>query len=220
MSFGYLSAALIAAVVVLALRKYAADRALWRRVYRALPQAGAAGAFRVLSSGGGRRLSPGQEIRVPYEGTLGAAASCDVCIPYRKVHMRSAFFWMENGELHMAPLHRDGFLVDDVPINPGDEAVLCDGAVLCVGRLRLTLRLYRNSGVRAVETVDEPYVTRARRGKAGQGRGEGIGAPGRGAMRREQKRWEKISPGAPKKPNQREIDEAREAAARGRKTRR
>lgn len=213
MGFGYLSAVLIAAVVLLSLHKCWGDYALWRRVRRALPQAGSAGMLRVMASGGSRRLSPGQEIRVPYEGTLGSALSCDVCIPYRKVHMRSAFFWMENGELHMVPLHSDGFLVDDVLLEPGDEAVLLDGAVLSVGELRMVLRLYRHSGVRAVETPAEPYVTRARRDKAQQGRGEGIGAPGRGEIRREKKRWEK-------KLNQNEVREAKEAAARRKKTRR
>ena len=44
MGFGYLSAAIIALIVLLALRKYMCDRALWRRVKKNLPQAGAAGA--------------------------------------------------------------------------------------------------------------------------------------------------------------------------------
>lgn len=39
--------------------------------------------------------------------------------------------------------------------------------------------------------VDEPYVTRARRSKAEQGRGDGLGAPGRGEIRREKKRLAK-----------------------------
>ena len=46
MGFGYLSAAIIALIVLLALRKYMCDRALWRRVKKNLPQAGAAGTFR------------------------------------------------------------------------------------------------------------------------------------------------------------------------------
>ncbi len=41
MGFGYLSAAIIALIVLLALRKYMCDRALWRRVKKNLPQAGA-----------------------------------------------------------------------------------------------------------------------------------------------------------------------------------
>ena len=45
MGFGYLSAAIIALIVLLAFKKYAQDRALWRRVKRNLPQAGAAGRF-------------------------------------------------------------------------------------------------------------------------------------------------------------------------------
>ena len=41
MGFGYLSAAIIALIVLLAFKKYAQDRALWRRGKRNLPQAGA-----------------------------------------------------------------------------------------------------------------------------------------------------------------------------------
>lgn len=185
MLFGYVSAAIILLIVLLALRKYASDRALWRRVSRDLPQAGAVGQLRVLE--GGRRL--GTEIRVPYEGTMGASHSCDVCIPARKVHMRSAFFWMESDGLHMVALHRDGFLVDDVPVEPGDEAVLHHGAVLRVGQARLALTLYSSRRLRTVE--DGPYVTSARRGKARQGKGDGVGAPGRGEVRREKKLREK-----------------------------
>ena len=174
--FGYVSAAIILLIVLLALRKYASDRALWRRVRRELPQAGAVGQLVVL--GGGRRLSAGEEIPVPYEGTMGASHSCDVCIRARRVHMRSACFWMENDGLHMVALHRDGFLADDVPVEPGDEAVLRDGAVLRVGEARLSLSLYSSRRMRAID--DGPYVTSARRGQARQGKGDGVGAPGRG----------------------------------------
>lgn len=181
--FGYLSAAIIVLVVLFSLRKYLADRALWQRVRRNLPSAGAAGAFCVLN--GGRRLSAGEKIRVPYEGTMGSSHSCDICIPVRKVHMRSAFFWMEKDGLHMAALHRDGFLVDDVVVEPGDEAVLHDGAVLRVGDAKMVLRLYESHGGRL--TLDGPYVTSARRERAQQGHGDGIGAPGKGEARREKK---------------------------------
>ena len=187
MLFGYASAAIILLIVLLALRKYAADRALWRRVRRDLPQAGAVGQLVVLC--GGRRLGAGEEIRVPYEGTMGASHSCDVCIPARKVHMRSAFFWMESDGLHMVALHRDGFLVDDVPVEPGDEAVLRHGVVLRVGEAKLALTLYSSRRMRAID--DGPYVTSARRGQAKQGKGDGVGAPGRGEARRERKLREK-----------------------------
>lgn len=181
--FGYAGAMVIVLVTLLSIRKYMSDRALWRRVRKNLPQAGSVGAFCVLA--GGRRLRTGAEIRVPYEGTMGSSHSCDVCIPARKVHMRSAFFWMEQDGLHMAALHRDGFLVDDVPVEPGDEAILRDGAVLCVGDATLKLRLY---GGRRLRTAgDDPYVTTARRGKAQQGKGDGIGAPGKAQERREKK---------------------------------
>ena len=182
-SFGYLSAAMIAVIVLLSLRKFARDRGVWRRVRKNLPQAGAFGCFRVLS--GGRRLPAGEEIRVPYEGTMGSSHSCDVYIPVRRVHMRSAFFWVEKGELHMAALHRDGFTVDDVPVEPGDEAILRDGAQLRVGDAVLRLRLYGSKRMRSLD--DDPYVTTARRTKAQQGKGDGIGAPGRAEARREKK---------------------------------
>ena len=181
--FGYLSAAIIVLIVLLAARQALSDRALMRRVKKNLPQAGAFGCLQVLS--GGRRLGAGEEIAVPYEGTMGSSHGCDVCIPVRKVHMRSAFFWVEANELHMAALHRDGFLVDDVPVEPGDEAVLRDGAVLRVGEAKMVLRIYNHGRTHAI--FDGPYVTRARRGKAQQGRGDGIGAPGKAEARREKK---------------------------------
>ena len=186
--FGYLSAAMIMLIVLLSARQYLSDRALLRRVRRNLPQAGAFGCLQVLS--GGRRLSAGEELAVPYEGTMGSSHSCDVCIPVRKVHMRSAFFWVEEDELHMAALHRDGFLVDDVPVEPGDEAVLRDGAVLRVGEAKMVLRVYHHKHMHAI--FDGPYVTSARRGRAQQGKGDGIGAPGRAEARREKKIQKKL----------------------------
>lgn len=182
--FGYLAAAGAVVCVLMALRGYVSERRRYRRVRRSLPNRGAAGVLRVLSAGS-RRLPPGEELPVPYEGTLGSAHSCDVCIPQRRVHMRSAFFWMERDGLHMVALHRDGFCVDDVPVEPGDEAILCDGAVLTVGELRLVMRLRDALG--AMEPAIGPYVTTARRSRAQQGRGDGLGAPGRGEMRREKK---------------------------------
>ena len=181
--FGYLSVVIIMLIVLLSVRQYLSDRALVRRVKKNLPQAGAFGYLQVLS--GGRRLGAGEEIAVPYEGTMGSSHNCDVWIPVRKVHMRSAFFWAEENELHMAALHRDGFLVDDVPVEPGDEAVLSDGAVLRVGEAKMVLRVYKNRSMHAI--FDGPYVTRARRGKAQQGKGDGIGAPGKAEARREKK---------------------------------
>lgn len=183
MFFGYAGAAAILMIAGLALRKYVEDRALWRRVRRDLPQAGAVGRLKVRS--GSRRLSAGEEIRIPYEGTMGASHSCDVCIPAKRVHLRSAFFWTEGDGLHMAALHRDGFVVDGVPVEPGDEAVLCDGAVLRVGEAELELSLYESRRLCAI--ADGPYVTSARRGQARLGKGDGVGAPGRGEARREKK---------------------------------
>lgn len=195
--FGYMSVLALSMVLLLSLRKYASDRALWRRVRKNLPQAGSVGLFSVIA--GGRRLKEGREIRVPYEGTMGSSSSCDVCIPARKVHMRSAFFWVEEDGLHMVALHRDGFLVDDVPVEPGDEAILRDGAILCVGDAQLVLRLYTSRRMRSLP--DDPYVTTARRGKAQQGKGDGIGAPGRAEERREKKlRKKRTETGAEDKP--------------------
>ena len=188
MLYGYAGAAIIAFIVLLGARKTAGDRQLWRRVSRHLPRCGAAGTLRVLSQGKSR-LRPGDELPVPYEGTLGSSHSCDVCVPGRRVHMRSAFFWMEHGELHMVALHRDGFLADDVPVEPGDEAVLGDGAVLCVGEVKMALHL-RGADRRAAEMG--PYVTPARRSRAQQGHGDGLGAPGKGEARRERRIREKL----------------------------
>lgn len=189
LGFGYVSCAIAVICVLCALRRQMRDAKLLRRVRRSTPAVGSAGTLRVMSAGL-RRIPAGTQIRVPYEGTLGAAHSCDVCIPYRKVHMRSAFFWMEGDGLHMVALHRDGFVVDDVPVEPGDEAVLEDGALLQIGEVKLVWRM--KDGRRAsFEPVTGPYVTTQRRSRAQQGRGDGLGAPGKGEIRREKKLEEK-----------------------------
>jgi len=180
--YGYAAAAAIAVIALLSLRATVRESRLWRRVRKGLPGGGAAGTLKVLSAGS-RRLPAGTVLYVPYEGTMGSAHSCDVCIPYRKVHMRSAFFWMEKDALHMVALHRDGFFVDDVAVEPGDEAVMGDGTVLRVGELKMVLSLRGGEKERDMG----PYVTSARRSKAQQGRGDGIGAPGKGEARREKK---------------------------------
>ena len=178
-AFSCLAAGAAGLVVLLAFLQDHRERAHWRRLMKDQPEIGAACVFRVTASET-RRLTVGRELRVPDEGTLGAAGSCDVCIPYRKVHLRSAFFWMEKDGLHMVPLHRDGFLVDGVRAEPGDEAVLQNGAVLKLGDLCLTLKMGRPG----VFAADGPYVTRARRERAGTGHGDGVGAPGRFARKR------------------------------------
>jgi len=70
-------------------------------------------------------------------------------------------------------------------VEPGDEAILRDGAVLRVGDAKLALELYGGKRMRSMD--DDPYVTTARRTKAQQGKGDGIGAPGRAEARREKK---------------------------------
>lgn len=201
--YGYVAAAVVIGIFLMTVKKLFGDAALLRRVKKSTPQVGAVGCLRVIGRGT-RRMPDGTEICVPYEGTLGAAHHCDVCIPYRRVHMRSAFFWMEKDGLHMVALHKDGFFADDVPINPGDEAILGNGAVLRVRELRMELRLYPAAMARMNGEKVLPYVTSARRTCAQQGHGEGIGAPGKGEMRREKKINRKID--AEKKDGRRATD--------------
>jgi len=111
----------------------------------------------------------------------------------------------------MAALHRDGFLVDDVPVEPGDEAVLRDGAVLRVGEAKMVLRVYQHRSAHAI--FDGPYVTSARRGKAQQGKGDGIGAPGRAEARREKKLQKKLQK-KKEKTHKRERTEEKKGAQR------
>ena len=99
----------------------------------------------------------------------------------------------------MVALHRDGFLADDVVVEPGDEAILSDGAVLRVRDLKLLLKLYPAAKARTDELNIGPYVTSARRSRAQQGKGEGIGAPGKGEIRREKKIRSKLDSGSEEK---------------------
>ena len=175
-SFGYLSALIILLIAVCAVRKYLADEALFRRIRKQFPQAGYAGFFSV-GAGKGRKAAQGNEIRIPYEGTLGSAVGCDVSLPIRHLHLRSAFFWMDGDGLHIVPIRKDGFLADRVPVLPGDEAILRNGAVLEIGETKLVLHLYeKDNNLREKEAA--PYVTRARRIRAHQGKGNRIGDRG------------------------------------------
>lgn len=197
--YGYLSAAAIVVVLLAAIKRIFSDAALLRRVRKHTPQVGAVGTLRVLSAGS-RRLPAGTKIRVPYEGTLGSSHSCDVHIPYRRIHMRSAFFWMEKDGLHMVALHKDGLFADDVAVNPGDEAILEDGAVLRIRELKFQFSLHQ-AAISGMDALDVgPYVTSERRSSARQGRAEGIGAPGRGEKRREKKLAKKLVQDNGKKP--------------------
>ena len=185
LSFGYVSCAIAVICVLCALRRFLRDRRILRHVRKSTPNVGHAGSLKVLSAGL-RRIPAGTQIRVPYEGTLGASHGCDVCIPYRKVHLRSAFFWMESDGLHMVALHRDGFVVDDVPVEPGDEAILDDGAVLMIGEVKLVWHM-KDGRPASFEPVTGPYVTSQRKTRARQGKGDGLGAPGKAEQRREKK---------------------------------
>jgi len=77
-----------------------------------------------------------------------------------------------------------------VPVEPGDEAVLCDGALLQIGEVKLVLHM-KDAERSSFEPTTGPYVTPARKSRAQQGKGDGIGAPGRGEIRREKKLEEK-----------------------------
>ena len=211
LAYGYFASLCAVLIALLLLKRWRSERALWRRIAKSVPGVGCACVFRVMSEGG-KRLAKGAELRVPMEGTMGSAAGCDVCIPYRKVHLRSAFFWMEEDGLHMAPLHRDGFLVDGVQAQPGDEAILRDGAELRLGDLRLRLRMQRDK-LTAAEAAAGPYVTRKRRESAQRGKGNGLGAPGR---TREARRKDRKA-GRERSASQREAKRMDAAAADRRK---
>lgn len=75
-----------------------------------------------------------------------------------------------------------------------------DGAILRVGELKLVLRMYDRGEL--ADGADEPYGHQRPPRKAGRGAGDGLGAPTRGAIRREKK-----------KLNQSEADEKKRASA-------
>ena len=67
MLFGYAAAAMLAVIVLLAARKMLADRGLWRRVRRGIPQAGAAGVDEAAQRGHvhERQIAREHEDRLP-----------------------------------------------------------------------------------------------------------------------------------------------------------
>ena len=165
--FGYISAVLILIVFVAGIMQILSEAGRWRR-------AGIAGKLHVIERGN-LRASVGEDIPVPYEGMMGSSRVSDIFLPSRGVHLRSAFFWVDEGQLHVVPVRRDGMLADNVPVSVGDEAVLRNGAVLNLGTVRMKLTLYESAaGSRGMET---PYVTGARRRRVKQGREIFIGSP-------------------------------------------
>lgn len=158
--------ALAAVVVYRALRWMMTDASLRRKAIRALPDAGYIGCFLVLS-GESRALSPGDEIQLPCEGTLGYSRRCDVCIRHKSLFSREAFFWLEQDGLHMSPIHSGSFIVDGEQVGAGDEAVLLSGAQLFIGEVSLELKLLKGLQLDGVfEQPLEPYVTPERRKRA------------------------------------------------------
>ncbi|MBQ7486877.1 MAG: hypothetical protein IJT77_05255 [Clostridia bacterium] len=176
MGFGYLSALLILLVVVISVRKTASDQRIYRKVVREKRQVAYAGELVVLT-GSGRKLQSGDVLGIPYEGTIGAASGCDVVLSVRRLHMRSAFFWVEQNQMHMVPVQRDTILVDDEPLKPGDEAVMTSGAVLSVNGVKMELHIFEDSPA-VYGQMETPYVTKARRAQVHLGRGKGFGNSG------------------------------------------
>ena len=86
--------------------------------------------------------------------------------------------------------------------------------MLTVGELRLVLRL--RGALSAMDPGTGPYVTTARRSRAQQGHGDGLGAPGRGEMRREQKREKKREQKRKQQARRRQEDEEKPRAGKER----
>lgn len=162
----YWFVALALVTVYRALRWMLTDASLRRKAMRVLPDAGYIGHFLVLS-GESRSLSPGDEIQLPCEGTLGYSRRCDVCIRHKSLFPREAFFWLEQDGLHMSPVHSGSFLVDGQQVGAGDEAVLLSGARLLIGEIAIELQLLKGLQLDGVfEQPLEPYVTPERRKRA------------------------------------------------------
>ena len=139
MAFSVFSAIVAGLVAFLSLRQNQCEEKAFKRVREDLPSLGDVYVLRVVSVEGSRRISAGDRFSVPDEGTLGSARSCDIVIPYRGVHSKTAFFWVEKDGLHMIPLSREGFLTDGDRARPGDEAILREGAELQIGKIILRL---------------------------------------------------------------------------------
>ena len=160
--------ALAVLTIYRALRWMLTDESLRRKAIRALPDAGYIGCFEVLS-GESRALTPGDEIPLPCEGTLGYSRRCDVCVRHKSLFSREAFFWLEQDGLHMSPIHSGSFVVDGEQVGAGDEAILLSGAQLYIGEVALELRLLKGLQLDGVfEQPFEPYVTPERRKRTKQ----------------------------------------------------
>ncbi len=132
---------LMALIVWRSYRWYRRDKRQAKKRLKLLPDAGYVGEMVVMQPVG--ELKRGDALPVPWEGTLGALRTNDLCLPVGGVGKKHLWFRYDEGRgLLVAPLHGRTVKVDDETCSRREQRYMAHGSRLFVGEAELRLRLF------------------------------------------------------------------------------
>ena len=122
-------------------RWYRRDKRQMKKRLRLLPDAGYVGEMVVMNDGG--PLKRGAVFPVPWEGTLGALRTNDICLPFPGVARKHLWFRFDEGVgLRVEPFGKNQADVDGTDATRRQPLYMAHGSYLLVGDVELRLRLF------------------------------------------------------------------------------
>lgn len=122
-------------------RWYRRDKRQMKKRLRLLPDAGYVGEMVVMNDGG--PLKRGAVFPVPWEGTLGALRTNDICLPFPGVARKHLWFRFDEGVgLRVEPFGKNQADVDGTDASRRQPLYMAHGSYLLVGDVELRLRLF------------------------------------------------------------------------------
>lgn len=122
-------------------RWYRRDKRQMKKRLRLLPDAGYVGEMVVMNDGG--PLKRGAVFPVPWEGTLGALRTNDICLPFPGVARKHLWFRFDEGVgLRVEPFGKNLADVDGTDATRRQPLYMAHGSYLLVGDVELRLRLF------------------------------------------------------------------------------
>ncbi len=122
-------------------RWYRRDKRQMKKRLRLLPDAGYVGEMVVMNDGG--PLKRGAVFPVPWEGTLGALRTNDICLPLPGIARKHLWFRFDEGVgLRVEPFGKNQTDVDGTGATRRQPLYMAHGSYLLVGDVELRLRLF------------------------------------------------------------------------------
>lgn len=122
-------------------RWYRRDKRQMKKRLRLLPDAGYVGEMVVMNDGG--PLKRGAVFPVPWEGTLGALRTNDICLPLPGIARKHLWFRFDEGVgLRVEPFGKNQTDVDGTGATRRQPLYMAHGSCLLVGDVELRLRLF------------------------------------------------------------------------------